>query len=66
MAVTLENLAPQDATAVYAYEQLETYLSRMSGADMAAPAAAGKIVLATGGISKGQNSPPPRESEDRR
>lgn len=54
MTVSLENLAPQDATAVYAYEQLETYLSRMSGADIAAPAASGKIVLATGDNSKGQ------------
>lgn len=58
MAVTFENLAPQDTTVVYACEQLKTYLTRMSGADTVASAVAGKIVLAAGGISKGQNSPP--------
>ena len=58
MAVTFENLAPQDTTVVYACEQLKTYLTRMSGADTVASAVAGKIVLVAGGISKGQNSPP--------
>ena len=58
-AVALENLAPQDATVVYACEQLKTYLFQMSGADMDAPAASGKIVLAVSGVSEGQISPPP-------
>lgn len=59
-AVALENLAPQDATVVYACEQLKTYLFQMSGADMDAPAASGKIVLAVSGVSEGQISPPLR------
>ena len=44
MAVTFENLAPQDTTAVYACEQLKTYLSRMSGAVTIVSVSAGKIV----------------------
>ena len=64
-AVALENLAPQDATVVYACEQLKTYLFQMSGADMDAPAASGKIVLAVSGVSEGQISPPPPESGKR-